>query len=247
MSQAKVGCSGFMYDHWKGPFYPQDLPKRRWFEFYQENFNTVELNVTFYRLPKRDTFHKWLRESLDGFSFSLKGSRFITHVKRLGDVEEPVERFFSLALLLQEKLSVVLWQFPPNFAEDMERLKRFLDLLAKYSVRQVFEFRNQSWTTPEVAGIIRDQGHALCSADWPTFLKNVPETTDFTYIRRHGHGGRWNSCYSNEDLAGDAGRCRANVEAGRDVFVYFNNDAHGYAPMNASTLKGLIKADASRP
>lgn len=234
-----------MYDHWRGPFFPDKLPKRRWLEYYQECFDTVELNVTFYRLPKQDTFNKWFRESPDGFSFSLKGSRFITHVKRLSDVAEPLERFFSLACRLEEKLGVVLWQFPPNFAMDMERLEKFLDLLPKYDVRHVFEFRNETWIRPKVAGIIRDHGHAMCSADWPAFLERPPETADFIYIRRHGHGGRYDSCYSREDLAADAGRCRASISAGRDVFVYFNNDAHGYAPMNARTLKELIEADAA--
>lgn len=191
-----IGCSGFNYGHWKGTFYPADLPQRRWFEHYCTVFSTVELNVTFYRLPLTSTFTKWHNQTPPGFAFSLKGSRYITHNKRLLDVEEPLRRFFERALELKEKLQVVLWQFPPGFKVNPERLDSFLGLLEKYPVRNTLEFRHESWITAEVFSLCQRHNISLCLADWPDFIDDLPITSDFVYIRRHGAGGGYASDYS---------------------------------------------------
>jgi len=237
----KVGCSGFMYDHWKGRFYPSDLSKRRWFEYYREHFDTVEMNVTFYRLPKPETMLKWHDESPDEYAFSLKGSRFITHVKRLAQVEEPLARFFDVALRLRKKLAVVLWQFPPGFARAGDRLGIFLDLLEPYKVRQAFEFRDESWLVPEVVEALRLKGYALCGADWPPWNAAPPLTSDFLYLRRHGHGGRCDSGYTEAELKADARCIRNFLKRGCDVFIYFNNDAFAHAPKDATRLMSMLR------
>lgn len=239
MPELAIGCSGFSYPSWRGSFYPDDLPQRRWLEHYASAFTTVELNVTFYRLPKPETFSKWRGETPSAFGFALKGSRFITHVKRLKDPEEPLTRFFTVASGLQEKLRVCLWQLPPRFAYNNERLRHFLKLLAKYPVRQALEFRDESWLNDEVTALCREHNVALCMADWPEFLDELPLTADFVYIRRHGKGGDYASRYTRSELARDARRIRGYLDRGRDVFIYFNNDALGYAPENARELREM--------
>jgi uncharacterized protein YecE (DUF72 family) len=238
-----IGCSGFTYPHWRGGFYPEKLPQTRWFEHYCSVFSTVELNVTFYRLLKPETFEQWRLKSPAGFSFSVKGSRFITHVKRLLDPEEPLERFFDGALRLGEKLRSVLWQFPPGFGRDSPRLERFLATLERYPVRNALEFRNVSWCAEEIIDICRKAGVALCMADWPDFITDLPVTSDFVYIRRHGRGGSYSGRYSLEELKSDAVRIRGYLERGMDVHIYFNNDAHAYATENARELIGLLEAE----
>ena len=241
MASVHIGCSGFTYPHWSGTFYPDSLPQRRWFEYYCTIFRTVELNVTFYRLPLEKTFARWRDESPPDFSFSLKGSRFITHIKRLIDAEEPLERFFGRALALGDKLKVVLWQFPPSFGPSPERLERFLTLLDRYPARHTFEFRHEGWINDGIYALCREHNASLCRADWPAFLHDLPATADFVYIRRHGKGGNYASRYSRDDLLHDAARMKASLGEGKNVFIYFNNDAFGYAPENARELMELMQ------
>ncbi len=240
MAKVYIGCSGFMYNDWRGTFYPEKLPKNKWFNFYQGVFDTVELNVTFYRLPKTTTFIKWHDESPDEFKFSIKGSRFITHIKRFKEIEEPVNRFFESASCLKDKLSVVLWQLPPNFKYDKKRLNNFILNLEKFRARHVLEFRHQSWITEEVFKLLKDKGLASCIADWPVFNSELPETTDFVYIRRHGHEGRYNTCYTEDELTIDAKMIMDYVSKGLDVYIYFDNDAKGFAPKNAKKLTEFL-------
>jgi uncharacterized protein YecE (DUF72 family) len=235
-----IGCSGFSYPHWRGVFYPEKLPQTRWFDYYCSVFPTVELNVTFYRLLRPETFEHWSRNSPPGFTFSVKGSRFITHVKRLNAPEEPLERFFEGVLRLGEKLSVVLWQFPPGFALDTARLEHFLVSLKVYPVRNALEFRNESWLTDEIIGLCREAGASLCMADWPCFIADLPVTSDFVYMRRHGQGGGYAGRYSPWELESDALRIRAYLKSGLDVHIYFNNDACGYAAENARELSEIM-------
>jgi uncharacterized protein YecE (DUF72 family) len=240
MAELRIGCSGFNYSHWRGRFYPQGLPQKRWFRHYCTVFSSVELNVTFYRLPLPATFDKWHRETPEDFVFSLKGSRFITHVRRLIDPRDPVERFFDAASHMKEKVRVVLWQFPPQFVLNTARLKSFLRLLKDYPVRNTLEFRHESWISPEVSDLCRKYSTGLCMADWPVFNDDLPVTSDFVYIRRHGKAGGYNTCYDRADLKRDARRIRGHLKAGRDVYVYFNNDASGYAPQNARELMEML-------
>jgi uncharacterized protein YecE (DUF72 family) len=242
MPELFIGCSGFSYPHWRGAFYPAALSQRQWLAHYSSHFSSVELNVTFYRLLKPATFEKWRLETPLGFSFAIKGSRFITHVKRLHEPEEPLERFFAAPLELGEKLRAVLWQFPPGFKADTGRLGRFLELLERYPVRNTLEFREASWLSEEVVAICRKHNAALCMADWPEFLDEPPLTADFVYLRRHGRGGDYATSYSHEELARDAERIRRYLAEGQDVFIYFNNDAFGNAPENARELAGILGA-----
>jgi uncharacterized protein YecE (DUF72 family) len=246
MAQPWIGCSGFNYREWKETFYPRNLPQRRWFEYYSTIFSTVELNVTFYRLPLKTTFIKWRDQTPPGFAFSLKGSRYITHLKRLKEVEEPLERFFERALQLKGKLKVVLWQFPPGFKIDLERLALFLKNLGKYPIRNTLEFRHGSWINPEVIGLYQGHNINLCMADWPDFIGDLPVTSDFIYIRRHGVRGSYASDYSPEALKKDARRITGYIQERKDVFIYFNNDAYGYAPKNARELMELIREKERR-
>ncbi|HEY5975389.1 MAG TPA: DUF72 domain-containing protein, partial [Geobacteraceae bacterium] len=244
MADLYIGCSGFNYPHWRGRFYPGELPERAWFGHYCGCFRSVELNVTFYRLVKPETFSRWQRETPAGFSFSLKGSRFITHVKRLADPEEPLERFFAGASHLGEKLRTVLWQLPPAFGCNTARLARFLALLGRYPVRHALELRNATWDTAEVADLCREHRVALCLADWPEFTDRLPLTADFVYLRRHGRQGDYATCYSQEQLRGDADRIARYLGQGLSVQVYFNNDADAHAPTNALELARLLEGPA---
>ncbi len=241
MARVLVGCSGFSYKDWKGTFYPAELPGRRWLSHYSGIFPTVELNVTFYRLPRTETFAKWYGETPEGFSFALKGSRLITHLKRLKDVEGLVDEFFARAFTLKEKLTAVLWQFPSSFSIESGRLERFLVHLDRYPVWNALEFRNSSWVTEGVAATCRARGVAMCMADWPDFLKELPVTAGFVYLRRHGEEGNYASSYSTAVLEEDARRIKSYLNDGTDVFIYFNNDARGYAPNNARELLSLLK------
>ncbi|MEW6109840.1 MAG: DUF72 domain-containing protein [Nitrospirota bacterium] len=241
MAELRIGCSGFNYPHWRGNFYPQGLPQRKWLQHYCSIFSTVELNVTFYRLPLPSTFEKWHNETPDNFAFSLKGSRYITHVRKLAEPEESLEMFFRGALLLKNKLKVILWQFPPSYKLNIPRLKGFLKLLNKYPVRNTLEFRHESWISQDTISLCMENNMSMCMSDWPVFNDDLPVTSDFVYIRRHGFGGGYDTCYSEDFLRKDAGRIKAYIKKNRDVFIYFNNDASGYAPRNAKELSGLLR------
>jgi uncharacterized protein YecE (DUF72 family) len=241
MGNVHIGCSGFHYVSWLGRFYPRGLPRSEWLRYYCTCFSTVELNVTFYRLPGPETFDAWYRQTPSEFVFALKGSRYITHVKRLLDPVEHLERFFERASRLREKLRVVLWQLPPGFSLACDRLRDFLAGLDKYDVRNVLEFRNRSWLTEEVVELCREHYVGLCSADWPEFLDDLPLTADFVYLRRHGAGGDYTSRYSETELRNDADRIGKYLRDGADVFIYFNNDACGHAPANAMELMDMLR------
>lgn len=242
MANLYIGCSGFLYEHWKGIFYPEDLPQKRWFEYYCSRFRSVELNVTFYKLPDKETFHKWYGETPGGFKICLKGSRFITHVKKLKSSAEPLDVFLSRAASLKEKLGVILWQLPPGLKADTGRLSEFLENLRPYKVRSTFEFRDESWINNKgIISLLEKENASLCMADWPNFLNDLPVTADFVYIRRHGEGGSYATCYTQKQMKTDATRIRKYLKDKKDVYIYFNNDAFGYAPQNALELMELLK------
>jgi uncharacterized protein YecE (DUF72 family) len=234
-----VGTSGFNYPHWGGGvFYPEGLPERRWLEFYAERFPTVELNVTFYRLPAPASFEGWRARTPEGFSFMIKGSRYITHIKRLKGVAMPLRRFFDSARRLEEKLAGVLWQLPPSLHADDGLLGKFLDGLRRYDVRHAFEFRHASWWSQGVFDLIRAHGAAFVEADLVEAAGPDPLGFGFPfyYVRRHGSGGRYAGDYPHAELKALAGRLVRIAEGGRDAFVYFNNDAQGFAVKNAMEL-----------
>lgn len=237
-----VGTSGWVYKHWRGPFYPNDLPANKWFDFFSRQFGTVELNNSFYRLPSEETWRKWAKAAPRGFQFAVKASRYITHVKRLRDCAEPLDNFLSRARLLGPSLGPVLYQLPPNFhykPENVERLTDFLSLLPQ-DMRHVFEFRHDSWFNADLLSLLRIHNAGFCAfhmASWETPLE---ATTDFAYVRLHGSDSVYGGSYSPGDLAIWAGRLRDLPEDVREVFVYFNNDADAHAVENAKTLVEFI-------
>lgn len=249
MPRFYLGTSGYNYRHWRGRFYPEDLPAQDWLSYYAGEFATVELNVTFYRLPLAKTFANWYARTPPGFSFALKGSRAVTHLKRLAGVAEAVAAFFARAAGLKEKLSVVLWQLPPSLPAEEERLAAFCQLLAANAtaagVRHAFEFRHPSWFAPAVYRVLARYGHALCVADGPRWPKVKEVTADFVYVRFHGSRKLYSSAYTAEELADWAAQIRAWLAQGYDVYAYFNNDAEGHALANARTLRALVGGQES--
>ncbi len=241
MPKYRIGCSGFLYDSWRGAFYPEELPHKKWLTFYMKNFSSVELNVTFYRLLKKEAFERWYKETPPDFTFCLKGSRFISHVKKLKDVELPLSTFFNATAPLLEKLEVILWQLPPNLKLNMKNLEDFVENLKQYPVRHVFEFRHKSWLVKKVFNLLSSANIGLCMADWPEFISDLPVTADFVYIRRHGEGGNYSTNYTPEQLKSDAKKIKEYMKMGKDVYYYFNNDAFAYAPKNALELSAILK------
>jgi uncharacterized protein YecE (DUF72 family) len=236
----RIGCSGWVYDHWRRRVYPDGLPQRRWLEHYATLFDTVEVNATFYRLPKRDTVAAWVEGTPAGFLFAVKASRYLTHVKRLRDVEAGLERFYArLAPLVDSpKLGPVLWQLPENFHRDDERLAGALEGLPRG--RHCFEFRHESWFHPDVYALLREHGAALVVGDTPTRPFQAHElTTGWTFVRfHHGSRGRRGN-YSDGELEEWAGRL-TGWRARADVYAYFNNDWEGFAVRNALALRELV-------
>ncbi len=241
MPKYQIGCSGFLYDSWKGAFYPDDLPHKRWLAFYMSKLSTVEINVTFYRLLKKEAFERWYKETPEGFSFCLKGSRFITHVKKLKDVELPLSTFFNATAPLLEKLDCILWQLPPNLKLNMKNLEDFVANLKQYPVRHVLEVRHKTWLTKKVFNLLSDANIAICMADWPPFIDDLPVTADFVYLRRHGEGGTYSTNYTPEQLKLDAKRIKEYLKLGKDVYLYFNNDAFAFAPKNSIELNAILE------
>jgi uncharacterized protein YecE (DUF72 family) len=245
MGQLYIGTSGWNYKHWRdGVFYPPRLPAGRWLEHYAGVFNSVELNVTFYRSVPRTTFEGWRRGTPEEFRFVAKGPRFITHLKRLKVERESVDYFLKSAGGLGEKLSAVLWQLPPRFRKDLGRLERFLEMSDDGRTRRVFEFRDESWFDEEVFELLRRHGVCLCtahSARRPLSLpgKTVREiTSDFLYLRFHG-GRDPSSEYSHEELVEWAAFAR-RFRTG-DLYAFFNNDARGFAVKNALEFRELFE------
>jgi uncharacterized protein YecE (DUF72 family) len=234
----RIGCSGWNYAHWRnGVFYPPRLPPRRWLEFYARHFDTVEINATFYRLPKEQTVARWVCETPPDFLFATKMSRYVTHVKRLRDLPPSIDLFYSRIrpLVHSPKLGPVLWQLPPAFRRDDERLAQALGQLP--TGRHCFEFRHESWFVDEVYELLRRRGVALVIGDTPTRPFQTHElTSDWTFIRvHHGTRGRYSN-YSARELEEWARRIER--WAGEvDVYGYFNNDWNGYAVRNGLWLK----------
>ncbi len=234
-----IGTSGWHYEHWRGTFYPQTLSKSGWLEFYARNFSTVELNNSFYHLPSEKAFDQW-RDSVSGdFRFAVKVSRFITHIKRLRNIEEPLDNFLSRARGLKHKLGPLLYQLPPNTPRKDDLLESFLKLLPK-GLSHAFEFRNTSWFDQGVFDLLRRYGAGLCSYDMPDFTTPLLSTSGFIYIRFHGSAGLYSSNYSDQQLESWAKRIEQVSREVDSVYIYFNNDAQGFAVNNARTLANML-------
>jgi uncharacterized protein YecE (DUF72 family) len=236
MKSIRIGCSGWNYDDWRGRLYPRGLPRRRWLEVYAERFDTVEVNTTFYRLPKREAVAAWAAQTPAGFQFAVKASRYLTHIKRLTDMGEGVKRFYERIEPLVEagKLGPVLWQLPANFHRDDERLHVWLASLPPG--RHTIEFRHESWFVGPVMQALRAAGVALTIGDHPSRpFQSYEATADFRFVRFHyGSRGRGGN-YSATEIETWAWRI-VQWRRRQDVYAYFNNDWNGYAPANAAAL-----------
>ena len=240
MSELWVGTSGYVYVHWRrGVFYPEGLRQREELGFYTERFRTVELNNPFYRLPAPETFDRWREAAPDDFLYAVKASRYITHIRRLRDAADPVALFLDRAERLGPRLGPILFQLPPTYAADLVVLRRFLDHLPA-GHRWVVEFRHPSWHTPEAYDTLAGRGVALCIPVGGRVRPDLVTTAAFVYIRMHAGAGAGGG-FTADQLKWWAGRLRALGRAGKDRFVYFNNDPGGHAPRDARTLLDLLR------
>lgn len=234
----RIGTSGWVYPHWRGIFYPADLPQREWLAFYSRRFDTVEINNSFYRLPSASAFEAWRDQAPPGFTYAVKASRYLTHLKKLQDPEEPLARFFEHARRLGPALGPVLYQLPPHWQANLPRFERFLDALPAGPIH-VVEFRDQRWLIEEVLRAMERRGIAHCIHDMYPLQVPLRITASTVYIRFHGdmahHGD-----YPPATLAVWARRIEGWRQQGLAVYAYFNNDLFGYAVKNALRLRELI-------
>jgi uncharacterized protein YecE (DUF72 family) len=241
MNRFLYGTSGYSYAHWRDTFYPPRMAPADRLAFYASRFPAVELDVTFYRLPGRDVFARWREVTPETFRFALKGSRLVTHFRRLANADEAVHTFVEHAEGLGDKLEVVLWQLPPSMPPDAERLDAFCTLATSAGpARHAFEFRNPGWFAEETYDVLRAHGCGLCVANAPDGASPDVVTADFTYLRFHGGRALPDAAYSDAELETWADVASRRLLAGCDVYAFFNNDAHAYAPADAQRLSALV-------
>jgi uncharacterized protein YecE (DUF72 family) len=237
LSAVHVGCSGWHYEDWRGRLYPQGMPRRRWLERYSARFDTVEVNTTFYRLVDRTAVERWIEQTPAGFTFAVKASRYLTHVKRLAGIAEGVARFYERIepLIGAGRLGPVLWQLPESFPRDERRLAKALAVLPQG--RHAFEFRHPSWFDQKIYALLEAHGAALVLGDHPErAFQTFEATTDWRYVRFHyGRRGRRGN-YSSRELEAWAERVHAWRHS-QECYLYFNNDWEGFAPRDALTLR----------
>jgi uncharacterized protein YecE (DUF72 family) len=241
--RARVGCSGWLYKDWRGKFYPPTLPPRGWLPYYATRFDTVELNGTFYRLPEASKFAAWKQDVPDSFLFAVKGSRFLTHMKRLREPAEPLDRLFERARRLGRALGPVLYQLPTGWRINLERLEIFLRNLPKRRSHAI-EFRDPSWYTEDAFALLVRFRVALCLHDMEGSATGRLTVGPFTYVRFHGtpkYAGR----YSAETLGEWAEWLGGQLRGGRQVFAYFNNTMNAQAAEDAVRFRAAL-ATASR-
>ena len=238
--QLRIGCSGWQYAHWRADFYPAGLPASRWFDYYAERFDTVEINNTFYRLPEVYTFRAWAARAPARFLFAVKASRFLTHMKKLKDPEEPIARLFERADGLGRHLGPVLYQLPPNWKLDRGRLEHFLQALPR-GIRHVLEFREPGWYADDVSALLERYGVARCLHDMKGSATGQERVGPIAYVRFHGAAGTYSGGYPASRLERWAVWMDRQRREGIDVFAYFNNDVGGHAPRDAATLRGLME------
>ncbi len=237
-SQLYIGTSGWSYDSWIGDFYPKGTSKGDMLEYYVQQFETAEINATFYRLPFENMVKGWNNKAPEDFSYSVKGSRQITHYSKMNDVEEYLDRFLGRIGQLGEPLGTIFWQFPPSFKKDLARLSGFLELLPEDHT-YAFEFRHVSWLDNEVYELLSKHNAAIVWQSSGKFPDDCTPTTDFIYIRFHGLQGGYKYSYTKEDLKPWADIVRQQLDEGREARLYFNNPG-GNAPESARMMEELL-------
>ena len=238
-----IGTSGWQYDSWQGDFYPTGTTKGDELAFYARHFASVEVNNSFYQLPSADTLERWRSQVPDSFLFSCKASRYITHMKKLKDAREHVPKLLDALAPLGHRLGPILFQLPPNWRANGDRLADFLKALPDRH-RYSFEFRDKSWLSEEIYDLLREHNAALCFYDYQQYQSPEEPTADFIYLRLHGpEQTAYQGAYDRQTLSDYASRIRRWQEAGKDVFCYFDNDEKACAPGNARELRMLVEQD----
>jgi uncharacterized protein YecE (DUF72 family) len=241
-----VGCSGWVYRHWRGQFYPEGLPQKRWFEHYAAEFDTVEINASFYRLPLESTFDGWREKAPPGFRYAVKANRFITHMKKLAGCDPEIRGFIQLARRLGEALGPILYQLPPSLHKDLARLEAFLDCLPD-DVEQVVEFRHKSWYEEDVLALLDRHGVGFVSHDLKGLVSPRWASGRTAFVRFHGTAGKYWGRYSDQALLGWCDWLLDQRRQGRSAWCYFNNDIHGHAIEDARTLRSMVGQMVPRP
>jgi uncharacterized protein YecE (DUF72 family) len=239
----RIGTSGWNYEHWRGTFYPQRTRPHELLRVYAERFESVEINNTFYSLPTAETIAAWRDQTPGGFLFAVKASRYLTHMKKLKDPKEPLERLFGCIEALGQKLGPVLFQLPPRWHVKPDRLERLLDQLPEER-RYAFEFRDSSWHGDRILDLLADRGAAWCIFDLGGERSPIAVTAGFVYVRLHGPGAPYQGSYDGRTLSGWARRMLGWSEEGKDVYCYFDNDEKGYAPRDALRLRDMVERHA---
>jgi uncharacterized protein YecE (DUF72 family) len=236
----RIGTSGFHYKHWRGTFYPEKFPPAGMLNFYMQHFDTVELNNSFYRLPLVGALESWRETVPPDFVFAVKASRFITHNKKLKDPDDALENFIPRIALLGSKLGPILFQLPPNWQVNVERLQDFLTALPKQH-RYAFEFRELSWMKPEVLEVLKRFNAAFCIYELAGYRSPLNVTADFIYVRLHGpEANKYQGSYNEDRLRSWARQIEVWARTQKAIYVYFDNDQAGYAAQNALTLKNMV-------
>lgn len=236
-----IGTSGWHYKHWKEAFYPKEIAEKDQLGYYSSVFRTVEINNSFYRLPTEDTFTAWRKEVPDDFMFAVKGSRFITHLKKLNLDKEGIRLFFTRVKYLKNKLGPILFQLPPRWKFNQERFAMFLSILPR-KYKYAFEFRDTTWYNQQVYDLLKKYNCAFCMYELAGHRSPEKVTADFIYLRAHGPTDKkYQGSYTTLRLKRMAKKCLAWSKEGKDVFVYFDNDQAGYAAANARKLLEMVK------
>jgi uncharacterized protein YecE (DUF72 family) len=241
MKNLYIGTSGYNYRDWKERFYPKGVPQRKWLEYYATHFSTVEINATFYRNFPKSTFEKWAVNVPNNFQFVIKGSRFITHLKRLKNIETELETFLDEVTGLDTKLSIILWQFPKSFIrseENFARIQRFKEYLPQ-TIKNAFEFRDDSWFVDDVFDLFSDYNSTIVLNDSGAMEYTEKVVGGYCYIRFHGPTSLYASSYSDDHLEAWATKIQ-KILKNRSVYCYFNNDISGYAIENSQRLRELL-------
>ena len=248
--QVRIGCSGWQYKHWRNDFYPAGVPQSQWFARYASVFDTVEINNSFYRLPSADTFAKWRDQAPSRFLYAVKASRFLTHMKKLKDPDEPLSRFFENVRELGSRLGPILYQLPPNFGINLDRLEGFLSAIHRVAPKaglgkrshHVVEFRDPSWYDGRVYELLNRYGVAMCLHDMAGSATERRAIGPCAYVRFHHGTSKYGGRYDDRRLDSWADWLTNRIADGLDVFAYFNNDTGGHAPRDAVRLRDRVGA-----
>ena len=248
-----IGCSGWQYQHWRGDFYPAELPQSRWFAHYALTFDTVEINNSFYRLPSAETFAKWREQAPKRFVYAVKASRFLTHMKKLKDPSDPLHRFYSQAWHLGPHLGPILYQLPPRWPVDVERFEIFLKAVRRVAAQlrirapHVVEFRDASWYDDRIFALMQEYRVALCLHDMQGSATDRIVVGPVVYVRYHFGTSKYGGRYEDRRLEAWAEWLAARARGGTNVYAYFNNDTGGHAPRDAVRLRSLVDGRLRSP